>query len=82
LLSSADWEDAKEYISELLEEPDLPFYYELSTLRLERIPKRDRIISALRERGFVAGRTTFSKTGIKSDAPMGEFILRITDLTK
>jgi tRNA G26 N,N-dimethylase Trm1 len=57
-----------------LEEPDLPFYYELSTFRLERIPKRDRIISALRERGFVAGRTTFSKTGIKSDVPIGEFI--------
>jgi tRNA G26 N,N-dimethylase Trm1 len=49
---------------------------------LERIPKRDRIISALRERGFVAGRTTFSKTGIKSDAPIGEFILKITELTK
>jgi tRNA G26 N,N-dimethylase Trm1 len=65
-----------------LEEPDLPFYYELSAFRLERIPKRDRIISALRERGFVAGRTTFSKTGIKSDAPVGEFILKITELTK
>jgi len=82
LAFSDNWEDAREYISELLEEPDLPFYYELSALRLERIPKRDMIISALRERGFVAGRTTFSKTGIKSDAPIGELILKITELTK
>jgi len=59
-----------------LEEPDLPFYYELSTL------KRDRIISALREMGFVVGRTTFSKTGIKSDVPIGEFVRIITKLTK
>jgi len=74
------WEDAKRYISNLLEEPDLPFYYELSSLRVARIPRRDKIIGVLRDMGFVAGKTTFSSTGIKSNIRFKDFVTLISEL--
>ncbi len=74
------WKDAEIYILELLDEPDIPLYYELSTLGLSRIPKRDKIIKVLRDSGFIAGKTTFSSTGIKSNAPLKDFKLIISKL--
>lgn len=60
-----------------IEELSEPFYYD--THRLSRINKKvprktAEIISSLREKGFKASKSAFSKTGFKTNAPFKEAI--------
>jgi|Deesub1362A_J573_1020465.scaffolds.fasta_scaffold00051_108 tRNA (guanine26-N2/guanine27-N2)-dimethyltransferase len=64
----------------ICEEVEIPFYYDIHKLckSLKRsAPPIDKIISKLRSKGYIASRTHFSPTSIKTDAPIEElnFIL-------
>lgn len=60
------------------QEADMPLCYHdlshLASLMRRSVPPLERVISALRKRGFRAARTHFSPTGIKTDAEVDDVI--------
>lgn len=64
------------FLSDLETETQItePFFYDIhrlaKVLRLKRIPKLEKIIASLQKKGFVAARTHFSPSGIKTNADL------------
>lgn len=57
----------------VLQEIDLPYYYELSGLAKvmkRQVPQTQKIVNALNEFGYESSSTSFSYTGVKSRAPI------------
>ncbi|MEO0139795.1 MAG: hypothetical protein ABIL16_07835 [candidate division WOR-3 bacterium] len=68
------WDDAEKFLKRLLEELDIPLYYELSSMKLRFTPKAKELIKKIKELGYSASLTTFSNTGIKTNMPFKEFV--------
>lgn len=49
-------------------------FFDLAELRLKQHPKMSDVIAKLQEKGFAAARTHFSPTGIRTNAPITEFL--------
>jgi tRNA (guanine26-N2/guanine27-N2)-dimethyltransferase len=71
-----EWEDAREVLEYVDSECQIrtPFYdlHELASELGIQAPRREDVIEALREKGYIVSRTHFEPTGIRTDAPFGD----------
>lgn len=71
-----DWEESRELLKLIHGEAEIltPFYdlHELSSVLDVEVPKRDRVIKAIDQKGYPVARTHFSPTGFRTDAPIGD----------
>ncbi|MFB6167049.1 MAG: tRNA (guanine(10)-N(2))-dimethyltransferase [Candidatus Nanohaloarchaea archaeon] len=69
-----NWSRAREILELVHSEAEIltPFYdlHELCSLLEIQVPKRDRVIDAIDEKGYPVSRTHFSPTGFRTDAPI------------
>ncbi len=66
-----------EFVRRVLDESDAPLYYDvhkICSIHKCHLKPMDEIISSLSERGFLAKRTVFSPTGVKTDASLLDLI--------
>lgn len=80
------WEDSYEMLEKLHSEAEIltPFYdlHELCSNMGIQVPKREKVIESIREKGYPVSRTHFSPTGFRTDAPIEDIkdlILEIAD---
>jgi len=81
MLTYSEGGDGHKLLETLYNEPPIPFYYDVHQLAkaVRKSPIRiDAIIDGLKEGGYMAGRTHFSPTGIKSNAPVEEVKKRLS----
>ena len=68
-----EWEEAHEKIRIIDSEASIktPFYdiHEMASELEIQAPKRDEVIEALKEKGYIVSRTHFAPTGLRTDAP-------------
>jgi tRNA (guanine26-N2/guanine27-N2)-dimethyltransferase len=67
-----EWEDSREFLERLDAEAEMrvPFYdlHEMSSSVDVSVPKRDRFIEKLRQKGYPVSRTHFEPTGFRTEA--------------
>lgn len=70
------WEEGRELLELVHAEAEIltPFYdlHELSSVLDIEVPKRNRVIAAIDQKGYPVTRTHFSPTGFRTDAPIGD----------
>jgi len=75
---SDKWESSKEILENVHAEAEIltPFYdlHELASHHQVSVPKREKVIETLREKGYPVSRTHFEPTGIRTDAPLEHII--------
>ncbi|MFB6241648.1 MAG: tRNA (guanine(10)-N(2))-dimethyltransferase [Candidatus Nanosalina sp.] len=68
-----EWEEAEEVLEHVNSECQIrtPFYdlHEMASELDVQAPRRDKVIEALRDKGYIVSRTHFEPTGIRTDAP-------------
>jgi tRNA (guanine26-N2/guanine27-N2)-dimethyltransferase len=73
-----EWEASKDILEKVHAEAEIvtPFYdlHELASRHDVSVPKRDKVIEALREKGYPVSRTHFRPTGIRTDAPLKDIL--------
>ncbi|MFB6208634.1 MAG: tRNA (guanine(10)-N(2))-dimethyltransferase [Candidatus Nanohaloarchaea archaeon] len=71
-----DWEESMELLQRIDGEAEIltPFYdlHELCSSIGIHVPKRDKVIEEIRQKGYPVSRTHFSATGFRTDAPIGD----------
>lgn len=71
-----EWENSREILELVHQEAEIltPFYdlHELASILDIEVPKRDRVIDAIDEKGYPVSRTHFSPTGFRTDAPISD----------
>lgn len=69
-----EWEESKELLEKIHNEAEIltPFYdlHELCSSMGIQVPKRKKVIEAIRKKGYPVSRTHFSPTGFRTDAPI------------
>ena len=72
------WKASREILEKVHNESEIitPFYdlHEMASIQGVSVPKRDRIIEELRDKGYPASRTHFSDTGIRTTTPINRII--------
>ncbi|MFP4038289.1 MAG: tRNA (guanine(10)-N(2))-dimethyltransferase [Candidatus Nanohaloarchaea archaeon] len=75
---SEEWEASKKILEKVHAESEIltPFYdlHELASRHDVPVPKRDKVIEALKEKGYPVSRTHFGPTGIRTDAPLEDIL--------
>lgn len=71
-----EWEDSRELLELVHGEAEIltPFYdiHELSSNLDVQVPRRDKVIEKIREKGYPVARTHFEPTGFRTDAPIND----------
>jgi len=71
-----DWEDSYSMLEKIHNEAEIltPFYdlHELCSLMGVQVPRREKVIGSVREKGYPVSRTHFSPTGFRTDAPIDD----------
>jgi len=57
----------------IIAEIDEPFYYDISKMKIKKVPKIDDVIYELKKKGFDASRSSLCDSGIKTNASLEEF---------
>ncbi|MBC5793364.1 MAG: tRNA (guanine(10)-N(2))-dimethyltransferase [Nanohaloarchaea archaeon] len=69
-----EWVDANELLRKVHGEAEIltPFYdlHKLSSSLSIQVPKREKVLESLEDRGYPVSRTHFSPTGFRTDAPL------------
>ncbi len=80
-----DWKESREFLELLHAEGEIktPFYdlHMLASSMGVSAPKREPVIEAIREKGYPVGRTHFSPTGFRTDAPLKDIKQIISTLS-
>lgn len=78
-----EWEGSKEILELVHRESEIvtPFYdlHELASRHDVSVPKRDKVIKALDDKGYPVSRTHFGPTGIRTDAQFKEILKILKD---
>ena len=73
-----EWESSKDILEKVHAESEIltPFYnlHELASRHDVSVPKRDKVIETLDEKGYPVSRTHFGPTGIRTDAPIDDLL--------
>jgi tRNA (guanine26-N2/guanine27-N2)-dimethyltransferase len=73
-----EWDESRELLKRIHSEAEIktPFYdlHELASKQGVSVPKRDKVIEALREKGYPVSRTHFSDTGLRTNASLNYII--------
>jgi tRNA (guanine26-N2/guanine27-N2)-dimethyltransferase len=79
-----EWEDSREFLEKIHGEAEiLTPYYDLHNLCSKMgtcVPKREKLIKEIREKGYPVSKTHFADTGIRTDAPIEDIKETIKDL--
>jgi tRNA (guanine26-N2/guanine27-N2)-dimethyltransferase len=71
-----EWGDSYEMLEKIHREAEImtPFYdlHELCSIMGIQVPKREKVIESIRDKGYPVSRTHFSPTGFRTDAPIGD----------
>ena len=69
-----EWEQSRDLLGKVHREAEIltPFYdlHELSSNMGIQVPRRDKVIEAIRDKGYPVERTHFADTGFRTDAPI------------
>ena len=81
-----EWEDSKEILEKVHGEAEIltPFYdlHSLCSHIESSVPKQQKFIDSLRDKGYPVSRTHFSPTGFRTDAPIDDILDKIKELNQ
>ena len=81
-----EWEESYELLQTVHSEAEIltPFYdlHKLCSNLSIQVPKRDKVIEAIHDKGYPISRTHFSDTGFRTDAPLEDIKSIISEVAK